>query len=470
MQGTTRRVVGIIAGVALLFVLGPAALASAATTNKPYSLRINPGMTTDETTPGEVASGETVDITATIKNETSTQQVGSANLFPPGGFSASSATIPPPAMASVSQKCTDNGLAAGACVQLRNLALAPGASVTVTMSVATPACQQAGVWSAEVKQSNNFNGTPGNDFSFDSSNSQPSTTLDGACYLAFHTQPQDEILSNAIDGAQPWFTGGPIATTPVTVEVRGSDDTTVISSFRDAPVNAVLVNPGVATLVGTNPQPASNGTASFNDLQITAPADGYQLSMSSGTLMGATSTTFDVAGAVASCSGGGNSCHTDVAGNNGDASVTATTTTSSGSGMLFESANAFNAAQLICTGPASIDSNTYNYFTTAGLVASKVAVITVTGVKITGSVMKFLHAQQICFGGSADFPAVGGTTAGNLPDGSAGFIGVLPPCTGSSTGPCHDQNSDSATLVGSRYTVTLVADIPSSYGGDPYMR
>jgi hypothetical protein len=252
-----------------------------------------------------------------------------------------------------------------------------------------------------------------------------------------------------------------------------------------APVTPVIdVNPGGGILTGPNPvnEIPSNGIASFSDLEISAPAAGYTLSISSGirpnlgTLSSVPSGAFAVEGDVSSCPG---ACKTNQPGSNGAASVTGTVV--SGSGLLLESANAYNA-QLTCKGSTSIDTNTYTFFTmtTGGnqpplppFAVSKVATITINDVVIPGSVTKFLHAQQICFGGTAPFTTASGTqlNAGSLPDGSLGYIGVLPNCTGSSGGPCEDQNSDSATPTptDSTYTVNLVADIPSTYTGDPWI-
>jgi hypothetical protein len=479
-----------VAAVALFAVLAAAEPAGAATTSKPYLLVIGttpPGTTPSsyESDPGKVASGETVGITAKFTNETGTQQLGSANLIPPSGFAAVSAS--PQGIASVASNCTLNGSPAGPCVQVRNVSLPPGQSIMVTMSVATPSGQtpagQAGnyAWRAEAKQANNFSGSPGNDFSPDP-NSQLSTFLDGASSLQFVNQPHNEIIGNAIDGATDWFTGGPTASTNVTVEALDAKGA-VVSGFIGPVMTAIdpHFNPGAGTLSGDTTEFASAGIASFSRLQVNAPANGYRLDATSGTLSPTTSgpnpppddpNGFDVAGASAPCPGAGNSCHTDQTGNNGDASLTATVV--SGSGLLLESANANNGAQLTCSGSTSIDPNTYSFLTTGNLVASKVGTITILGVKINGSVTKFLHAQQICFGATVDFTTASGTLApfvpNGLPDGSSGFIGVLPNCTGSTTGPCHDQNSDSATLVGSTYTVKLFADIPTAYAGDPYMR
>jgi hypothetical protein len=483
-----------LGAVALFALLGAAAPASATTTSKPYSLVIASGTPTYETDTNtacsscatgpvnnEVAGGETVGVTARLTNETGTQQLGSANLFPPPGFSAKS--VSPTGVASVASNCTLNGSPTGPCVQLRNLSLPPnGGTITVTMSVATPPGQRGpNAWQAEAKQANNFSGSPGNDLFLDSPNSQRFTFLDGASSLAFVNQPHNEVPTFPIDGATDWFTVPPPPSTPVTVEALGPDGQAVVSGFI-GPITAAIdphFNPGAGTLSGDTTEAASGGIASFSGLQVSAPGNGYRLDATSGTLTPTTSspnpppddpTGFDVAGSAAPCSGPGNSCHTDQGAANSDALLTATVV--SGSGLLLESVNATNA-QLSCGSTANDpNTNTYTFLTTGDLVASKVAMITILGVKITGSVTKFLHAQDICFGAAVDFITASGTLAvgRTLPDGSAGFIGLLPNCTGSSTGPCHDENSDSATPVGPTYTVKLFADVPSAFTGDPWMK
>lgn len=471
MHGTSRRIAGIVASVALLFILGPAAIASAGTTKKPYSLTITPGTpsTAAGDTTGEVASGETVGISATFKNETSTQQIGSANLAIPSGLAVLSASVPS-GSATLAPSCSVNGTTVPACVALRSLAIAPGTSATVAMSVETPKCDAPGTayaWSVEAKQANNYNGTPGNDLTFEASQSQLLTTVDGACSLAFVNEPQNEILGNAIDGVTPWFMGGATADHPVTVQAVTSTGAPV-PGFAGPVTAGIAVNAGGGNLNDTSPHTASNGVASFSDLELTGPANGYELSASSGTLTSATSGAFDLAGTAAPCSGAGNSCHTDASGNDGDGSVTANVL--SGTGLLVESANANNGAQLTCSGSTSADPNTYSFETVSGLSANTVFTITIVGVKISGSVSKFLKAQQICFGSTLGFTAANGKAAGAgaLPDGSGGFIGPLPNCTGSTTGP--SEKSASATQVGSTYTVTLVANVPAKWAVDPWMK
>lgn len=156
------------AGVVVLLTLAVAPPASAA--NKPYSLVISPAT---------VTGGTTVTMTATFTNETAHQRLGAANLMPPTHFQVTSASVPPPGTARLASSCTV-GTLIGPCVQLRNLALPPGQSVTVTMSVNTSAATCGSptsyTWSVQAKQANNFNGV-GNDLDLDANRSSLTTTV-----------------------------------------------------------------------------------------------------------------------------------------------------------------------------------------------------------------------------------------------------------------------------------------------------
>jgi hypothetical protein len=454
---------------ALLGALALAGAANADTTSKPYSLTIAPGATTYETAGnGQVASGETVQVTATLKNETSTQQMGSANLFWPTGFAAlSSQTFPITSTAGnagVSSSCTLNGVSTGPCVTVRNMSAAPGASVTVTMWVSTPACQSgSSPWSAEVKQANNYSGSPGNDFFFDASNSQPNTTLDGACKLQFVNQPADAKVNEAISDQAftPPPTGG-----DVTVEVLDSSNQSLSGS--SAPVTMGLhENPGLATLGGTTTEPASGGTASFADLTLNKPGSPYELAASSGTLTGANSGNFAIQDQAQFCSSG--TCTTTDGTSNGNQGVVQGTVNTPGT--LTESVNSDANAPLTCAGYASVDPNNYSFNAPSDW--SKVITITIVPTTNLGNNPKqVLKNQQICFEAPYPFTTNSGAQAAQtaFPDGTPGYIGLLPDCGGNVSGPCHNRQADT-TIPNkhskSGYNIVLVADVPPGEPGDP---
>ncbi len=166
VTGRYRWIAAIVVFLSLVVV--PTASAG----NKPYSVVISPG---------NVSSG-TATTTAKINNETSHQRLGAANLVAPAQFTITSIvslSVPPPATATLVKSCTASGVT-GSCVQLRNLALPPGRSVTVTMivntSAATCGSPTSYSWSVQAKQANNFNGV-GNDLDLDTNHSSLTTTV-----------------------------------------------------------------------------------------------------------------------------------------------------------------------------------------------------------------------------------------------------------------------------------------------------
>ncbi len=100
----------------------------------------------------------------------------------------------------------------------------------------------------------------------------PVTCATGSA-LAFDTQPDDALVSDVITG-NPNDSSGP----PITVDIVDSSGNTVDSS---APVTIALGNnPGGATLGGTLTRNAVHGVATFNDLTLDKPNNGYTLTAS----------------------------------------------------------------------------------------------------------------------------------------------------------------------------------------------
>jgi hypothetical protein len=461
-----RTRAGLAALLAVSATLAAAATASAA--NKPFSLVISPQ------SPALVPGGETVTLTATIHNENTTQQMGSGDLLSPAGFHVTSASIVAPGAGSATpnSRCSALGQT-GPCVELRGLSLAAGATVTATMTVQTPICVPPGAsftWLMEAKQANNFSGTPGNDLTLDPATSSPTTTLDGACKLAFVTEPHNVVINEHITGTD-WDPTGPAVTVEV-LDVSGN-----VVSGSTAPITVALAsNPGAATLGGTPTQSASSGVASFGDLTVNEPAGGYTLGASSGSLTPTTSTIFTAATIKTLCPAGV-ACSSDLGTADGDGQVFAS---AGPAGLLLESANANQDTQLNCSGYTSADANTYDFLTTVD--RSKTLTITIKqpSTPLHGSATQILRAQQLCFGAPYEFTTSSGTPApaGTLPDGSPGFVGLLPNCpatlpNSAAPGPCHDRKSDTTILDPTRklgFDIVLVADIPLGLSGDPWCR
>jgi hypothetical protein len=96
-----------------------------------------------------------------------------------------SAAVPSPGTAKLT---TCEGAGTETCVKLRNLSLAPGASVIVTMSVQTQSCTQ-GPFACNVvaKEADNFTGAGGN----------PVTTSAAPITVALSSNPGAGMLSGA---------------------------------------------------------------------------------------------------------------------------------------------------------------------------------------------------------------------------------------------------------------------------------
>lgn len=148
-----RRAVWAVALGVLAVALATATLAKAHS-NKPYSVVL---------TDNVAASGSTV--SATFVNENRTQRLGSANLTAPSGYILSGATA-----------SRGSATVVGNVVELRNLRLMPGQSVTVTIQLTSSTCATH-AWSVEAKQANNFSGPPGNNLTLDTAHSNLNTAV-----------------------------------------------------------------------------------------------------------------------------------------------------------------------------------------------------------------------------------------------------------------------------------------------------
>jgi hypothetical protein len=155
MYAIHRRAVWAVALGVLAVALATATLAKASS-NKPYSLVL---------TDNVVANGSTV--TATFVNETAHQRLGSADLTAPSGYALTSATA-----------SQGSATVVGNVVELRNLGLMPGQSVTVTIQLASSTCSTH-EWTVQAKQANNFSGPPGNNLTLDTANSNLNTAVCG---------------------------------------------------------------------------------------------------------------------------------------------------------------------------------------------------------------------------------------------------------------------------------------------------
>ncbi|MGH2839896.1 MAG: hypothetical protein ACRDKY_03620 [Solirubrobacteraceae bacterium] len=188
---STPRQYGLVAALAVVALV--ACTSSAAAATKDFSLTVSPS---------SAPAGRVVAVTATVTNLTKTQQLGSANLTPPSGYTALSVT-------SLSRPAPATATIVAGVVALRELSLPPRASVTVGLQVSTPCA--GGVTSAYgivAKQANDFSGLPGNSLTLDPTRSAITMTTTGAC------APCPENQSCSVDLGGPGGTQAHVVAEP----------------------------------------------------------------------------------------------------------------------------------------------------------------------------------------------------------------------------------------------------------------
>jgi len=227
----SRRVTPVVGAVIALLAFAPAA---GAQSGKIVELDIA----------GDAVAGTTSTFTLTFTNPAGANtQVGSANVTTP--------------FTLVSPAGSNNTVA------LRGMAIQPGKSLTVEITASVPCGYTGdGAWSVLAKQSNNFNGPPGNDVAVVGDLVTPVT---GSCGLVFGTLPAAAEVGAAITGT-PFSPSGP----PVTVLVV--DDSGEPVPGATVPITLSLA-PGSAfgPLSGTTTRTTSGGVATFSGISIGSP-------------------------------------------------------------------------------------------------------------------------------------------------------------------------------------------------------
>jgi hypothetical protein len=472
----------------IAFVAALALSAPASASTKPYSMVIcalgtsetcAPSPTSPANQPAAVPAGVTsVSMTATFKNENKLGtgiNLGSVNLTPPSGFPVSLGSSP---LSGAGTAIVDsNGI-----IELRGLSLPPGGSETLTMSVNTPSSPPAVctvalpcAWSVVAKQSNDFSGQPGNNLSMDGPTSDLNTVL---ARLQFGVQPHNVILGQAITSND--YAPGSAVTAKV-VDAGGA----VVGSY-DGPVTLTLntpdnvANPTPGTLGGTTTQNASGGVASFANLVVNLPANGYTVTASALDLPPAAgSNPFNAQQAAALCQLNA-SCGTEATSNNwpsGDQSVDVKVNSSSGKASELAQSIDFGkwtaATRTLECGGASAHF-AYQAFTTARPLS---ATIITSDLELTKSNLNAsVGAQEICLAQTSPFmakdvstkpPSLTPAPTVTLPDGTQGHAGLEPDCGTKSnqvpagTGPCVTGRSAKLNNSGAGGTLTITDSSPS---------
>jgi hypothetical protein len=268
MNGSLRRAAVLLPLVLLVASIGGAIQGRAATSTKYYGVTLSPST---------IGRGATTTVVVTLTNSSgSTQSLGGANVSVPtgSGFGATPAAGTATSVGGKAWTVSNSNP-----IQLRAAtnsdALPPGDSVSVNVTVTASCTATSAVFQTQAKQSNSFNGPPGNDFA-PLAGTPPTLSVTGSCSFAF-----DPISSPQVAG------------TPFNVTVRAVDGLGNPAAYN-----------GTATLSGTfssaHGTPAGLGTISFSGGVATSSVtsftaeSGQTLTATNGSMTGTSSPGFTV--------------------------------------------------------------------------------------------------------------------------------------------------------------------------------
>lgn len=421
---------------ALVLAVALPASASAASPTKPYDVAL---------APAQVPAGVTVDaFTVTLTNRTGTQQFGSADVTVPAAFTV------------VGEPTIDRGSVSrsGNVLSLRNLAMPPDAAVTVTLGLRMSCVAGTYAWTVQAKQSNDFNGPPGN--ALGPINGSLTTTVTGSCALRFVAQPADTEKNDPIRAVAFDSSSDQV----VTVEaVDGSSSPSRLTWFT-GPV-AIALAPttyfGRLDPAGTSAT-AVAGLASFANLRI--DASGVYNLRATTTAAGFAaddSAAFKIVDVVASCDSA--RCSAQLAGTQSTTTLTGAAGTDSGVVVL--SLNL--GREPSCAGYTPPSRDWYEFALTAARDKTIVTTYSKAAMRAFGSGPS---ALEICFAAPVPFAAKDGSAQpfdydGDPANGAEGFVGLLPNCSAAS--PCVTGRSG---MTGGGGMITFT--VPAAWGDPRY--
>jgi hypothetical protein len=249
--------------------------------------------------PSPVTGGMSRTFSFTFDNKAATQQLGSANVSIPAAWGGTITGVSPSPSGSSFN---------GTTVFLRNMGVAAGTNKTFQITVSVPCLNAGNTWSVTAKQSNNFNGPPGNTFNLVAPSSL-TTEVQCGVDLVFADQPPDVGLDPA-DSKRSEAVGG----ATVRAIVRGCSPAPACPTVDVDAAGAVTIGviAGTSPPVGTGSAPSAaydlvDGVATISPGPVIGVASGtpvgsYRLTASStidpDTNPDATSDEFFVANAV----------------------------------------------------------------------------------------------------------------------------------------------------------------------------
>jgi hypothetical protein len=376
-------------------------------------------------------AGGTVAFAFKVTNEASTQQVGSFQITAPASFVITGASVPSPGTASFMSSSA----------LFTNLSVAPSASITVIVTAVLPCSDNSYKWGMTVKQSNDFSGLPGNDFSPDSAvDGNLSGMPSGSCSLAFTAKPASTTVNNRILAG---FDSQGGAVEVQVLDASGQLITNSAATSSTAPVTVQIdsqANPGDGSLSGTTTENASGGIASFSDLTINNPGIGYALTASS---PGITSTLppkvpadfFTIWGSLNGCHG--NSCSASASSSSKTTTGTVATSSATSTEVLGAS---FGGISYNCPGTYDpvTDPFSFDLFSSgvaqAGTKFSTTLDISKSLVQSSGR--NNPSAWEICYASTSPFATLSGPNGTTAIGGVPYYTGLLPDCPSAPVAPC----------------------------------
>lgn len=437
-----------MAAIALLAVMA-APVRGQVTDNKAFTLTV-----TDAVDAGDADA----QIAITVTNTSQHQSLGSADV-----------TVPEPFEVVAAPDDTDPSTTV---LELRDLGLAAGASLTVGVTVDVQTCV-AGTsqpFDAVAKQSNAFNGT-GNDFFLDTDGSDLAVAIVGTCNLAFIAQPGDTERAPTTITSVDYEPQGP----PIAVEVRDAADTGR-ATHSAAPVDLAATNPNIVPdddiilLGGTTSATADAGLATFEPGPTLSPsAFDYTLSATSdfdgdGTDDAVSvSTPFDIVDGQVDCPVD-EPCAAPVSVLRDGQRVTASFSAGARATSLVVSLGAADVPDFDCAGVPG-DRAAAQYFFVGGDGDDRLGTLTLE----IPDASQPVKAYKVCWAAPYPFATDGGGQSvdqGTKPGSTAALhVGVLPDCAkrGGPVRPCVSARAFNQRT--STATIEVQAD-----GRDPWAR
>ena len=254
-EGPRRWRLGLLGSIAclgsVLVVVAWQGSAGAAS-KKPFGVVIcAPGQSCQRGAPPVVSPGASssapASLTAVITNDTTKGgglTIGSANLTPPSGITVVSASVGGAAIGpcTATTPATTSCITDASVVELRGLSVRPGDSIQISLGITTPPppsscttttpCQ----WSVSAKQSNEYNGAPGDNFNLDLDTSQLGIVLSSVVTCTSATGP-NSCSATLANGGTSVSTGGSVS---ITTNATGTSGGTLYQAIDFGP----HLNPG----------------------------------------------------------------------------------------------------------------------------------------------------------------------------------------------------------------------------------